>query len=136
MRCFEKGFTLIELLFTVVIIAVGLVGIMAMFENATRGAMQADLNVIAANLAHEKLEQIVLDKWRDGYPSLGAGSYPNENFSSDFSVYTRNTAITEVASSDFTTSEPGSGYKRVDVTVRWGPDASQRVTIPTVLSDY
>lgn len=136
MRRFKGGFTLIELLLTVVIISIGMVGIMALFENATKGAMQADLNVIAANLSHEKLERIVLAKWRDGYASLVALSYPDESFSGDYSVYTRNTTIVEVSSSDFMTPAPGSGYKRVDVTVSWGPEASQRVSVPTVLSEY
>lgn len=132
----SKGFTLIELLLTIIVISTGLVGIMALFENATRGAMQADLNVIAANLAHEKLEQVVLKKWRDGYASLNSTIYPDEGFAGDLSVYSRNTAVAEVSSSDFSTPQAGSGYKRIDVTVKWGDDASQRVSIPTVLSSY
>lgn len=132
----KKGFTLIELLLTVVVISAGLVGIMAIFENVTRGALQADLNVTAANLAHEKLERIVLDKWRDGYAVLNDVSYPDESFTGDFSIYTRNTAITEVSSNDFSTPQTGSGYKKVVVRVSWGAGAGQQVTIPTVLSNY
>ena len=136
MKIFSKGYTVIELLLTVVIISVGMVGIMSLFENATKGALQADLNIIAANLCRERLEIIVSDKAAYGYASILSESYPDENFSSDFSVYTRNIVVTEVGSSDLLTESIGSGYKRIDVTVRWGSENSQKVSIPTVLSEY
>lgn len=136
MKASRRGFTIIELLLTIIVISTGLVGIMALFENATRGAMQADLNVIAANLAHEKLEQIVLAKWRDGYATQNSTIYPNESFTGDLSVYSRNTTVMEVSSADFSTPQEGSGYKRVEVAVNWGSGAAQQVSIPTVLSSY
>ncbi|MBT3182323.1 MAG: type II secretion system protein [Deltaproteobacteria bacterium] len=129
----QKGFTIIELLLAVVIISTGLVGIMSLFDNATRGAMQLDLNVIAANLAHEKLEEIVLDKVTNGYATLSDASYSFENPVTDFNAYTRNVTITEVDPQDLSTTQAGSGYKRVDVTVSWG---NGFVMIPTVLSNY
>ena len=129
----QKGFTIIELLLAVVVISSGLVGIMSLFDNATRGAMQLDLNVIAANLAHEKLEEVVLDKVTNGYAALSDASYSFENPVTDFNTYTRNVTIAEVSSLDFATPEGGSGYKKVQVTVSWGAGS---VTVPTVLSDY
>lgn len=132
----KKGFTLIELLLTVVVISAGLVGIMAIFENVTRGALQVDLNVTAANLAHEKLERIVMDKWHGGYDLLSATNYPDESFTGDFSIYTRNTTISEVSSTDFITPQLGSGYKKIIVKVSWGSLGNQQVSIPTVLASY
>jgi len=132
----SRGFTIIELLLTIIIISVGLMGIMALFENATRGAGQADLNIIASTLARDKLEQVVSDKVAYGYANLNDTNYPDETFSSEFSPYSRNTAITEVAGNDLVTPEVGSGYKRVDVTVWWGAGGADRVIIPTVLADY
>lgn len=132
----RRGFTLIELLLTVVVISVGLVGIMALFQNAAKGAMQVDLNVVATNLAREKLEQVVSDKVRLGYATFGSVPYPDEAFSGEFSAYARSTAVREVASADLSTTEVGSGYRRVDVTVSWGQGASKRVTVSTVLSSY
>lgn len=134
-RC-RRGFTLIELLVVIIVIAVGLMGIMALFENALRGAFHADLNLIAANLAREKLERIVMDKAISGYDSLDGLNYPDETFSGDLSVFSRDTLITEVSSADLETAQAGSGYKRIDVTVTWGAAASQRITIPTVLASY
>lgn len=132
----KHGFTLIELLLTIVVISASLLGIMALFENSTRGALQADVGAIAAGLAHEKLERIVSDKVYLGYGGITQALYPNETFTGDFSIYTRSTQIREVSSGDFTTSQTGSGYKRVDVTVYWGVQASQQVTVPTVISSY
>jgi prepilin-type N-terminal cleavage/methylation domain-containing protein len=132
----KGGFTLIEIVLVVIVISVGLVGIMSLFEAATKGALQIDLNVIAVNLAHEKLEQVVSHKAANGYNSIASASYPNESFTGDFSMFTRNTAITEVASNDFMTLSPGSGYKKVAVTVRWGDSNSKRISLPTILSSY
>lgn len=132
----KTGFTLIEIVLTVVVISIGMLGVMALFESATKGALQADLNVVAVNLIHEKMEQIVVDKVYNGYASIDSGDYPTEGFSGDFSLYSRNTNITEVSSADFTTEQIGSGYKRIDVTVSWGSGPAASLTIPTILSDY
>lgn len=131
-----SGYTLIELLITIVVISAGLTGIMALFENAAKGALQADLNVIAVNLAHEKMEQVVIAKVAGGYAALGITPYPDEIFTGDLSVYQRQTAISEVAGADLSTPSEGSGYKRVDVTVKWGEKASERIVLSTVLSNY
>ncbi len=132
----STGVTLIELVLTIVVISFGLIGVMILFENATRGVMQADLNVMATNLAHEKLEQIILDKWRDGYASVIDSNYPDENFQDEFSIFTRSTDIVEVSGSDLATPEADSGYKRVDVTVSWGGGSLQRISLPTLLASY
>ncbi len=132
----NRGFTLIELLLTIVVISMGLVGIMVVFSNVSRGALQADLNVVAGNLAREKLELIVLQKWNSGYDSITSTAFPNESFTGDFSVYSRNTTVTEVSSNDFATPQISSGYKKVVVKVSWGTSPSQKVSIPTVLARY
>ncbi|MFA5187263.1 MAG: hypothetical protein WC551_12365 [Patescibacteria group bacterium] len=132
----STGVTLIELVLTIVVISFGLIGVMILFENATRGVMQADLNVMATNLAHEKLEQIILDKWRDGYASVIDTGYPDENFQDEFSIFTRSTDIVEVSGSDLATQEADSGYKRVDVTVLWGGGSLQRISLSTLLASY
>ncbi|MDD2731082.1 MAG: hypothetical protein PHW33_03095 [Candidatus Portnoybacteria bacterium] len=132
----STGVTLIELVLTIVVISFGLIGVMILFENATRGVMQADLNVMATNLAHEKLEQIILDKWRDGYASVIDSGYPDENFQDEFSIFTRSTDIVEVSGSDLATQEADSGYKRVDVTVSWGGGSLQHISLSTLLASY
>ena len=127
---------MVELVLTIAVISFGLIGLMVIFENATKGVMQADLNVMAANLAHEKLEQIIVDQWRDGYAELDDSNYPDENFGDEFSVFTRTTSIVEVSETDFTTLESNSGYKRVEVAVTWGEGPTQSIMIPTILASY
>ena len=116
----SRGVTLVELVLTIVIVSFGLIGLMIIFENATRGVMQADLNVIASNLAHEKLEQIIVDHWRDGYAELDGADYPPENFQDEFSVFTRSTTIEEVSGDDFTTPEPTRERTRIGQVVLEG----------------
>jgi prepilin-type N-terminal cleavage/methylation domain-containing protein len=132
----NRAFTIIELMLTMVIISVGMLGIMTLFENASRGALQADLNGVALGLVREKLEWVVVDKVRDGYAWVDNSKYSTESFSGDYSVYSRTTNIYEVSSSDLATSEVGSGYKRVDVTVSWGTGPSNRLMLSTLLSSY
>ena len=136
MSSVRGGFTIIELLLTIVMISVGLVGIMFMFENATKGAMQSDLNYIASNLTREKLERVIVDKVTNGYASIVSGSYPNESFSGDFSPFTRNTTVTEVDLADLSTPQASSGYKRIVVTVSWGAGSGKQVAVPTIIADY
>ncbi len=132
----KAGFTLIEVLLVVVIMSVSLVGIMQLFTNATRGALEADLNVVASNLIRERMEEIVSHKVDGGYAALSQLNYPQENFADDFSIYTRTTAITEVSAADFSSEELGSGFKLVTVTVNWGAAGNQQLAVSTLLTDY
>lgn len=132
----RDGFTFMELLLTIVVIASGMIGVMALFENATRGALQADLNGIATNLAHEKLERVVLDKARLGYATINDTMYPDEAMTGDYNVFSRRTRVTEVSGTDLSTALAGSGYKRIEVTVSWGTGSNRQIMIPTVLSSY
>lgn len=132
----EKGFTLIEVMLTVVIIAVGLFGVMIMFENAGKGALKIDSDVIATNLAREKLERIVFDKVISGYSVLNNARYPSEGFGGDYSIFTRTTDVIEVADTDLNEEVPGGGYKRINVTVSWGVEPNEQVMLTTILGDY
>jgi len=134
-RC-RRAFTIIELVLTIVIISIGMVGIMKLFENASMGALQADLNGVAMGLVREKLEWVVMDKVRDGYSWIDNSKYSNESFSGDYSAFSRSTNIYEVSSADFAVAEANSGYKRVNVTVSWGVGASNNLMVSTILSDY
>ena len=133
----QKGFTLIELALTIVIIAVGLFGMMILFDNVTRGAMEGDLNIISMYLGREKMEKVVFDKVYSGYDYVNMANYAsseavqigNNNFIRDLSIY-------EVSKQDLATPLVDSGFKRIDVTVKWGTTPLQRITVSTVLADY
>ena len=132
----DRGFTLLEVILAMVVMAVGMLGIMALFHNASRGAMQTDLNGVAIGLAREKLEIVILDKIRDGYDALDEAAYPPETFTGDFAPFVRITSMEEVSGSDFSTPQPESGYKVVEVTVSWGEGSSHSISVPTVVARY
>lgn len=133
----QRGFTLIELALTIVIIAVGLFGMMVLFDNVTRGAMEGDLNIISVYLGREKMERIVFDKVNGGYNYVSMVNYPaSENVSVGNNNFIRDLSIYEVSKQDLMTPISSSGFKRVDVMVRWGTGPLQRVTLSTVLTNY
>lgn len=132
------GFTLIEVVLTIVIISTGLFGMMILFDNVTKGAMEGDLNLSAVYLAREKLEQIVYDKVYKNYDNVIMSRYSSsENVSLNGNNYIRDLNIYEVDKSDLATpvTPPAtSGFKRVDVTIRWGTAANQRLTETTLIT--
>lgn len=132
-----KGFTIIELVLAIVIISVGLFGMMALFNNVTRGVMEGDMNIIATFLGREKLEQLVADKVYRGYAYIINSNYTtNENLTVGSYNFNRQFSIYEVSKTDLITALAGSGFKRIDMTIKWGEDANQRITMPTVLASY
>jgi len=136
-KCRKKGFTLIEVVLTILIISIGLFGMMVMFDNVTRGAMESDMNVVATYLAREQIEKITYDKVYNGYAWVTLARYTTpENLTIGGSNLVRETSVYEVAKSDLLTAEGGSGFKRIDVTVSWGTGTDQRITEATLLADY
>lgn len=133
MRINSRGFTLVEAILTVVIIGGGLVGVMVLYQNATRSSMQSDVAIEAMYLAREKMEQTVATKVLSGYGAI-TGSL-TESVSVGGRTFTRIRSIAEVSGTDLMTSQSGSGYKSVEVTVRWGNAATEQVTLKTILSN-
>ncbi len=132
-----KGFTLIEAVFTIIIISVGLFAMMLLFDNVTRGAMEGDQTITSTYLARERLERMIFDKVYRGYSYIVAGNYPViETFLVGNQTYTRQIAILEVSRGNLSAGQMGSGYKRIDVTVTWGPGATQRINEATLVTSY
>lgn len=133
----QRGFTLIECVLTIIIISVGLVAMMLLFDNVTRASMEGDMNIAATFLARERLEIVAFDKVYRGYGYVVNTSYPtSENVSIGGNNYVRELNIYEVAKGDLTTLQVNSGFKRIDCVVKWGNDATQRVTHSTLLTNY
>lgn len=133
----RHGFTLIEVLLTVVIISVGLFGLMSLYHNSMHQVMEGDVNLMAAYLARERMEQLISDKVNYGYAYV-----VNDNYDTSSAVsvgnhfFTRSLNIYEVAGSDLLTPEDGSGFKRIDMTVSWGLAAGQSIAMPTLITNY
>lgn len=108
---------------------------MLLFDNVTNNAMQSDMNVTATYLARERLEQIAFDKTYRGYAAITNARYgTSENVSVGGKNYIRELNIYEVNKIDLITAENGSGFKRVDVTVKWGTGTAQRITETTLFT--
>ncbi|MBX7149266.1 prepilin-type N-terminal cleavage/methylation domain-containing protein [bacterium] len=132
----QKGFTFIEAILTAVLLAVGLTGGYAMMQNSIDHSLDNDHLVIGSQLANEKLQMIIADKTFVGYSSITQNNYQQETLSGSYRGFTRSTSVTEVSSSDLSTPQAGSGYKKVEVTVRWGNDTGQQVKVSTMLANH
>lgn len=132
----QKGFTFIEAILTSVLLSMGLMGGFAMMENATAHSLNNDFLVMGSQLANEKIEEIIADKTFQGYSVVTDAVYPDESLLAPYSGFSRSVSVQEVSSTDLTTPEAGSGYKRVDVTVSWGSAPGEQVEVSTMLSNY
>jgi hypothetical protein len=94
------------------------------------------MTVTASVLAQERLDQVVADKMYRGYNFVIANNYPAENLVGNFSGYTRTTDVQEVSANDLATPSPGSGLKRINITVQWGNAASDQVNLSTLVALY
>nr|AQQ75240.1 hypothetical protein [uncultured bacterium] len=88
-------------------------------------------------LATEKLEDIIADRHSTtrGYGYLVSGNYPIENPVGGAPGFTRSVSINETRAN---LTSPGTGYKRVTVTVSWtdATSTNRSLSIATVLTDY
>lgn len=130
----QKGFSMLEGIFSTMLLAVGLVGGMAVMQNATATTMNGDMNSTAVQLANAKIEEIMGDNEFQGYDAITDDSYSAETLSAPYQGFSRSVTVTEINSDDLTTEEVGSGLKKVDVMVSWGSDDS--VTVTTMVVNY
>ena len=115
----QKGFTLIEAILTLTILATGIVGVLTLYQRNIANSDEMEQTLTATLLAQEKLEQIVQDKKYKLYPYIITANYPaTEDLTAEgYPDYTRTTTIQEVNNTNLTTSQNGTGYKRVTVGV-------------------
>lgn len=132
----KSGFSFLEAVMTTLFLSVGLWGGVAMFMNATSNSAYSDFRVMATGLANEKIEMIINDKMNQGFDYIDEANYDAENMEAPYTGFSRSVTVTEVDSTDFITPSEGSGYKRVDVTVVWGPEAYETITVSTIVSNY
>ena len=132
----SRGYLSAAAVIVTTIICVALTMAMLRFERAAREAASVDMFVIAANLARERVEDVVAGKLAHGYEWIESARFENDILSGRFALLDRDVIISEVARDDFITLQAGSGYKRVEVSVTWGKGPGERVVFSTVLSDY
>jgi len=113
-----------------------MVGALMISQNMVASSANGDYRVMASQLASEKVEQIIADKTFQGYNALLDANYPAETMSGEFVKFTRTTSIVEVSTTDFSTPQPGSGMKKITVTVSWSHQGTKSVNVVTLLSQY
>lgn len=137
----KRGFTLIEVMLTMIVIAGGLFAIMVFYNNAARDVVKGDMNLIAGYLAREKMEWFLMRRYEpclylsNGYNDSALISN-TENITYGGYQFTRSWVIYLVDPTDLTTQLDGSDYKRINVTVSWGPNIEQKVSVSTIITNY
>jgi len=115
----RRGFSLVELIVAIVFLAIGLLGVAAVFPLGTRSVNQAKLTSAAVALAAAKMEE--LESAPRGSPALAAGTYTDTR-----GVFTREWVIQD--------DVPIQGMKRVRVRTTWqGPRGARQVELETYI---
>ncbi len=143
----KKGFTLMELVAAIVVMGVILAGLPSALDSITRNAAQSEVQTIAAFLAREKMEEMVV---RNGVPRTvtdGVGGYNNivavptrTNFLGTagevFTSYKYTVAVSEKSYDGSAFSDGSGSLKEVTVSV-WAPGATDAAAVlKTVVGDY
>jgi Tfp pilus assembly protein PilV len=132
----QSGFIFVELILTMLVLSIGLASGYVLMDNSLSNSVTGDADVVASQLANEKLEQIISDKSFGGYDALAEGDYPPETLDAPYQNYSRQVDIYEVNPTDMSTAEAGSGYKKVTVSVTWGNHDYETVNVVTLLTNY
>ena len=111
------GFSLVELIFAMVLLAIGLLGVAAVFPLGTRFVSAGKITSTAAALSAEKMEELQSLPADDA--QLQEGSYSDE-----VTPYSRTWTITD--------DVPMAGMKQLQVTTSWeSPQGTRNVTLDT-----
>lgn len=135
----ESGFSMVETILSSLILSVSLGTSVLLMQNVSQANVNATYQVAACQLANGKLETIIADNSlsADQYAHIVSANYPNEllDYRSQVNFFTRQVSIAEVAE-DLNTPQVGSDIKRVRVTVSWGTQPFQKVTLATIVTNY
>jgi prepilin-type N-terminal cleavage/methylation domain-containing protein len=134
-----KGFTLIEVILAIVILAVAIPALVSSVSFMAARQVNTIGTTIAADLALEKMEEVIGDRINParGFPWIVSG--PNYPGDAPVTGYNRSVSIICVTAADLNTSIAcPTAYKRVQVTVSTsgvGPSVPNAV-LYTVVSDH
>jgi type IV pilus modification protein PilV len=120
----NDGMTLVEVLVGMMIFAIGLLGLSRVIFKVMQANMQSRHTVVATNLAHQRMEQIMSST---RYGSITEANFPDEDYgqvndgASDYAIYSRNVAI-----ADSLNSLGNSVLKEITVRVEWNESGRAR----------
>ena len=113
----RKGMTLVEILVGMTIFAIGLLGLSHVMFQVMHSNLRSKHTVIATNLAHQRMEQIMSAV---RYDSITEAGFPDEDFGQvDFGneAYTKFSRVVAIA--DSLNSLGNSVLKEITVRVEW-----------------
>ena len=125
--------TVLELVAAIVILGIAVTPVLTYFFETCKKSVLPERHTKAYFLAIEKMEEIIADRHSSlrGYSYLDTANYPDESLSGG---YSRSVTFTEVSSTDLSTEQSGSGYKKISVTVSYSPPAGS-YTLSYVVCD-
>lgn len=116
------GFTFVETILALVLIGTGLFGITYLYSNMSHQMYHADLQIIAADLAQQKLERKIAQKAFSGYAAVA--TEVNEALTVGTYSFTRATTVEYIDPATMAVAVADTGYKRVSVRVTWPGNAT------------
>ena len=130
----RTAYALVELVVVIVLVGLSIPFFMTLLAEAARTSARPDLHLVALNLAREKLEILSADKHNPsrGYAYLTAANYPDDSPVTGF-LMNRSVSFTDVAFSDLSTVQSGSGFRKALVTVSW-QNGGERAELATVFT--
>jgi Tfp pilus assembly protein PilV len=135
-RTSQSGFTLVEAILATLVVSFGLVGFLITFSEAARFAVDSEYVISASHIANDQLEEIMSKKVGLGYDEIASENFPAlETVTLGNRQYTKSVGIYEVDPVDLITASPGSGYKKIDVSITWG-NPMQTVSYSAIVAEY
>lgn len=132
----KKGFTFIEAILTMSLMAAGFVGVFTLYQQNIARSDEMEQTAVCVSMAQEMLERITQDKAFQEYDYVDIDNYTSPESLTNYGYpgYTRTISIQEVSAADLTTSQSGSGYKRVEVAVE--EPGGTTITLTTLLTQW
>ncbi|MEW6252976.1 MAG: prepilin-type N-terminal cleavage/methylation domain-containing protein, partial [Planctomycetota bacterium] len=120
----RRGLSLIEVVLAIVLLGLAVPTLLVQIGAGARQQAASAIQQNLIQLASERLGEIYADHANPtcGYGYIVASAYPAESAPGGRAGYGRQTEVREVSPADHTTPTPGSGIKRVRITVT-GPDS-------------
>ncbi|MBN2069962.1 MAG: prepilin-type N-terminal cleavage/methylation domain-containing protein [Candidatus Krumholzibacteriota bacterium] len=113
----QKGMTLVEVIVALTVFAIGVLGLSRVMFRAMHANMNSKHTVVATNLAHEKMEEVI---GSIRYSAINSTNFPSEDFEQvnvadpEYRIFKRTVAI-----SDSLNAVGNSVMKEITVRVEW-----------------
>ncbi|MFH1361093.1 MAG: prepilin-type N-terminal cleavage/methylation domain-containing protein [bacterium] len=127
----RKGFSLIEVVISMVVIAIVMYAVIAVFITSGAKGVNVEIFTVAQSLAEGKMEEMMARPYGD-LNTIGP-----INYTGDLLAYTYTITVNDVEPLDFDTiaSAPPSNYRRIIIAINH-PIMTDPVTLESVRANY